>query len=125
MLLQLKNTVIIGGTNGIRLSAVSTFVTDGAKLVFVGKSVHNCTQAIALHSYSVGTACVTNAALQHKANDVKKFCAGLAVWGQFRSRAASRQINYPPAFQQSKLNGLLTWESFFKVFNKIRIGVFL
>jgi hypothetical protein len=46
------------------------------------------------------TACVTNAALQHKANDDKKFCAGLVEWGQFRPPGPHVKITFPLQFSK-------------------------
>ncbi len=45
MLLLNKNIVIIGGTTGIGLSAAKAFVSEGAKLVLVGRSEESCIKA--------------------------------------------------------------------------------
>jgi len=44
-LLKNKNIVIIGGTTGIGLSAAKAFVSEGAKVIVVGRSEHSVSEA--------------------------------------------------------------------------------
>jgi len=79
-------------------------------VVAVGRSEDRCSQTKALLTDGVSiclgdavdeaTAYVTNAALQHKANDDKKFCAGLVDWGQFRPPEPHVKINFPQQFSK-------------------------
>ena len=56
-LLSNKTFVIIGGTTGIGLSAAESFITEGAKIVIVGRNSNNVDQAIAkLGQSAVGLA---------------------------------------------------------------------
>jgi NAD(P)-dependent dehydrogenase (short-subunit alcohol dehydrogenase family) len=45
MVLLQKNIVIIGGTTGIGLSAAKAFVSEGAKVVLVGRNPESCNKA--------------------------------------------------------------------------------
>ena len=56
-LLGNKTFVIIGGTTGIGLSAAESFITEGAKIVIVGRNSNNVDQAISkLGQSAVGLA---------------------------------------------------------------------
>ena len=76
-LLSNKTFVIIGGTTGIGLSAAESFITEGAKIVVVGRNSKNVDQAIsALGQSAIGlTGDATHPQTAVKAIDIaiKKF----------------------------------------------------
>ncbi len=75
-----KNIVIIGGTSGIGLSAAKAFVTQGAKVVVVGRNPETC--SVALKELSgKGIALCGDAILSETAENAIEAC--VEHWGSF------------------------------------------
>ena len=108
MLLQQKNIVFNGDTNGVGLSTVTSFTNDHARLAPFGRSEDYCTPAKCLP----GDADVPNRSFVDAALHLKKNVAksSLLVW---RAECSFFYLTSPAKVTLScallkKLNGLLT-----------------